>query len=330
MNIASKILNRVHVVVAVYGGPEEYELSLWESVRRGGESELTVKDVPESKDGFGKVPVLLLIGGHGVIAKAAAENPDMIEQVVSDPGKFICNYFQGKERFCFVRREQTEKPVSYLEGLGAKIISTGCFDARQDDVEAMIGECVGELYSETVTLRNAFRPSPGGSLLAQLLFHRIKMPVLAAVLALLVANFLVGKNVGEKYSTQRQEMLVLERSIGRQNDSSRIRRQIVAEFSRTLPYRYALLCDRIGSVVPPNVTLTQLGIQPRRKALEQGKRPELAEREIVVRGEAGQSGDVSAFVSDIRGLGLSDDIRLTSVDRDRETGIAVFQINITL
>lgn len=330
MGAISKILNRVNVLVTVYDNTGEYALSLWQCCKSGKAIEIGEAAEAGDPSKIKSVPAIILAGGYGVISKNIENSGDIVQQVVADPEKFMWSYSGGGERLIFVKREQLAGALENIVGKGFKTVAASCFDIRTKETEAAVADAAEEYYSRMATLRNVCRPGAAGSAMAQMLFHKLKMPVLVAVLLILVANALIGPRIGTKLAAQRQEVAALERSFGKQSESDRNRQRVLSEFGVKLPDRYAVICDKAGSAVPGNVVLTQLAVQPLTKAMEQGRKPLFAERSVVIRGEAAGPDDVSTFARSLGETGSFREIHLTSIDKDRESGKTIFRIDAGL
>lgn len=330
MGIAAKILNRINVFVTVYDNGGGYGITLWRC--RLSRSGMDVCEMALSDDAakLKRTPALLLTGGYGVITKNVADAGDAVQRITSDREKFLWTFTEGGETVSFVRRGQYSDAVKSLESVGAGVVGVQCYDAKAVTAATAAGESAKAYFKKDVTLRNILRIDDSGSTLARMAFHKIKMPVLGVILMLLVANALLSPSIGRKAAVQRREIAAMEQTLGRQSESTRNRERTIAEHSGKFPYRYALACDRIAAAVPAGIILTQLALQPLRKALEPGRKPQIAEKSVVIRGEAGVPEDVSAFLSALESTGLFAGINLTSIEKEKESGKTVFRIDISL
>ena len=108
------------------------------------------------------------------------------------------------------------------------------------------------------------------------------------------------------------------------------RTAIVADFTRRLPYRHALLLDRVASHVPPSVTLISLAVQPMLKTLEDGHDPVCAYGFLTIRGRTQDAGSVSALMGGLKSEPLLREARLEGLEQNRESGETEFKITVAL
>ena len=108
------------------------------------------------------------------------------------------------------------------------------------------------------------------------------------------------------------------------------RRAAVAEFSRRLPYRHALLLDRVASHVPPAVTLSVLAVQPISKALEDGRDPVFLIETLSIRGVTNDASTVSELMTGLRSEPPLHEARLEGLEQNRESGATEFKITVAL
>lgn len=328
MEIIRRLYGKLNIVVVRYADAENYDCRTMRYVRKGDELEMEPGNDAPGNRSKAACPAILLVCGYGVITKECREGDGIAERITSRPGDFIWSGSGENGAISFIRREQIAKAIEELGSKEIKPIAVVCCTAGEAEDEVFIREAAAACGN--ITLRNILKPGDAGSVLSMYLFRKLRMSVLAAMLALLVVNVLVDRCIGDRYSAANTELMALRRKIGRAQDESKLLSQTIAGFGHTLPYGYAAISDAIGAAVPPSVTLTHLDIQPLRKKLETGKRPDIILGEVVIRGEAARSEDVSAFVEALNDTWISGAVKLSSVERNKEGTMSLFQINMKL
>ncbi len=312
MGFTAKILGPCRVLVVNFTASDAYDLLLV----TGSEAE-SLSGLPAVKEKAGKAPLLIMACGYGVITKEVSAAPDVAAKVMAPESGYI--WARDGDRLSFVRQAQME-PFAEL-----KPLAMGCGVSPSD-----AGRFAEQYYAQNVKLRNALRPTPEGSVLALQLVRRVQMPVLCLLLTLLVANALIGPRVAGRRQAVQSEIMALERQLGKADDASRSRTQTLAEWGHIPPHGYAWLCDRAASVIPKDIFLTSLSVQPLLKTIEEGKKPNFSENEMVITGCSARSESVSGYAAALGNLHMARQVRLSSVEHDREKDVYTFRINLEL
>ncbi len=302
------------MLVVSFTDAATYELSL---VTVGDGEPEALPDIAAVRERAGKAPLLVMACGYGVITKDTASAPEITAKVMAPGSGFV--WSADGVNISFVREAQME-PFAELSPLA---VTCGASAADAEKVAV-------QYYATHVRLRELLRPSPASSALALLLARRIQLPVLGVVLLLLVLNAAVSPQVRNRREAAETEMAALQKRIGKADDTSRGRAQAVAEWGRALPRRFGWLCDRAATVLPKDITLTSLSVQPLLKNIEEGRKPLFSEREMVISGRTPRSESVSDYVTALGGLQMAQQVRLSSVEYDREKGFYNFRINLEL
>ncbi len=291
--------------------------------------EVCLLDGDTGTKSMSQYPTMLLVCGYGVIVKKSSDYSEAVQKVKAEQDTFQWNYSPDKEDILFVRQSQIEHVRETILQSGA-ILSVQCFQESGEELSHSIESHARIFFQESIKFRNIIRPTESGSLMAQLLFKKLRVPVLCCILLLLVANYFIQERVNELYSIRHYELNVVRKSKGEAEKNVRLREQAIAGYGKTLPYSYAWLCDMIGSITPEKIILTSLSFQPVMKPLENDKWPVLAEREVVITGNAANPDMITTLISALQGLKISDNVKLLSVDKARESGKSVFKIGVTL
>ena len=185
-------------------------------------------------------------------------------------------------------------------------------------------------YRDTLKWRTLLRPTPEGRMVAKAAERRLRLPVLGLMLLLLVVNTFASGSLRERRAQQRTVLSAREKKQDASQARSEQRRAAVAEFSRRLPYRHALLLDRVASHVPPAVTLSVLAVQPLSKTLEEGKDPVFVSETLSIRGVTNDASAVSELMTGLRSEPPLREARLEGLEQNRESSATEFKITVAL
>lgn len=278
-------------------------------------------------------PVLISISGYGVVTKPT-EDTAIVEKVTSDPETFAWSFSnddtdEGSATISFVRREQVEPLGQRLAANGIPFMDIRYGRAAADpDQEAL--RQAESFYRDTLKWRTLLRPTPEGRMVAKAAERRLRLPVLGVMLLLLVVDTFASGSLQERRAQQRTVLSAREKKQDASQVRSEQRRAAVAEFSRRLPYRHALLLDRAASHVPLSVTLTSLAVQPLSKTLEKGKDPVFASETLSIRGVTNDASAVSELMTGLRSEPPLREARLEGLEQNRESGATEFKITVAL
>lgn len=325
MGLLRKIYNRVNVVRINYVDKDNYLISIVHGKYKAGSWVYEDKDVADAAGIVSKYPSAVVITGYGVLSKRCAEDKVIADKVISDPGNFLFNYCSERTSVVFVRKTQIESALKDLYSKNIQVITLLCSADKMSDQDKDL--ILRDTFTRVVTYKNILLPGAVGSILALHIFNRIKIAVLAVILALLVLNAFASPKINQTHAALKAEQAALHKIAGQTAAASQKRDRTIAEFSRNIPYRYAYVLDIIGSSVPEEITLTHLSVQPLVKSLEHGKNPQVSDNKIVIRGEAERPENISLFALTLDDSGLMSSIKLVSIDRSRDNRFSVFQID---
>lgn len=278
-------------------------------------------------------PVLISVTGYGVVTKPT-ENTAIVEKVTSDPETFAWslssreNMDKRTESISFVRREQVEPLLESLSGKGVPTADIR-YAAATDDPE-WEARRQAEGFYRNLSWRTLLRSSVESRMAAKAAERRLRLPVLGVMLLLLVVNTFASGSLQERRAQLRTVLSAREKKMERSQERTAGRTAIVADFTRRLPYRHALLLDRAASHVPPSVTLTSLAVQPMLKTLEDGHDPVCAYGFLTIRGRTQDAGSVSALMGGLKSEPLLREARLEGLEQNRESGETEFKIAVAL
>ena len=329
MNLISHILSRSAVLSVHFTAPDTYVLILYR-LRQTVDSVVVERKEEVSLDRLESLkvnePMLLLFSGHGVACRVLPA-PEIVSRVKADADTFAWTEDVSEKRFVFARREQVKPLFERLDEVG--IVPVWTEYAAGDDQERVVAVAV-HFYSEQVRLRYLCRPSDESSQLLSLICRRVRLPLLGAVLALLVVNTMVYDSLKKRHAVQRTLLAAREKEHGVLQARSAEREAVAEEFLHHLPWRYAVLMDRVGSQVPEKTVLREFCIQPLDKRIETDNPMSYKSNTILIRGATKTSSDISVFVGRLRNEPFVHELKLSSIEQERDSGLWSFEISLQL
>lgn len=341
-----KMLDRITVIFAFLQQDGAIKLDVIRLVRgKNGVrveedvQEVIVGDIGEMKL---KEPTLLLVAGYGVIRKVFhAEDGDGIRRVTENENVIWERFDRddGECVICFTRRDKIISLEDELHGYRVPVIETCLWGVRSGEEvlptnrervrESAIG-LAERFYDRGITWKDLLKGGMRGDSLAALIAGKIKLVALLCLLGLLVVNYLWNTSVREKYASLQLEIASLERDVSNREKLSREMERVVREFKGNGTGRMSVVLDRIAALVPAEVNLDMLVVNPLLKGLEEGKSVVTREGSIELSGVTADPGQVTLFTGNLSSSAFARQVKLVSLDRNRETGLFNFKIWIGL
>lgn len=266
----------------------------------------------------------VVVCGHGVVTKA--DDSQITARIKADAQTFVWSTTEG--RTSFVRHERLQPLAQELAGEGIVPVQTFCTETGMDFGKAAEA-FAGQIY-DGLRWHGLVRLTPESSALAQVLVRRAALPLLGIMLCLLAANAVLSPQLDAQRQVLRAEIAERERSASNAATAGARQRELFAEFAMRPRTLRSVVCDRIARAVPERVVLTQLNIEPLVKRFETGK-PLLRRKNFaLIVGTAPAACDVSAFVQGLSELACCREVRLTSVERERDGERLTFRIETVL
>ena len=300
------ILLHYNVVIVNYERGGGYSALSYRGRYKSGEVIYSHPEIITERDKFSNsFPLLLYVCGYGVINKPE----EQASQIVSDGETFIST-LQSNGTVCFVRRSQIE-PL--LERTGNSLLNIACVGVDVDAVS--LGR---DFYLSHVNLRNMLRLDALGAQLSTQLYKKAQLPVLMAVLGVLLINFAIGGTVDKKYNENSALLITLQNAKGRQDELSKQEQDMLKEIARGINSGFAYLSDCIGLAVPESVILHNLSIQPPIRRIEEGKPYNIEMYKIIIKGNSTDAAGISLFVSQLKEIERVRNLKISSVEQNRE------------
>ena len=329
MNPAGYILNRL-ILLVIHNEASDRSSWMLYRLRRKRDKVLVEQKETIDPDKLASMklhePVLLRFSGYGIVSKTLSAS-EIVARVTADPHTFVWTEEVSTDRFVFARREQIAPALEKLSSAG--ILPVGIEYAVESD-ETEIVRSVERFGTERLHIRKLLHPTPENARLLTLFCRRLRLPLLGAVLLLLIVNTLVYGSFQDRCAVLQETIALQREKQGTMRDFSERRRQLVETFDRRLPFRHAILADRIASHVPPAVTLTSLAVQPLVRAIETEKDPVLMSGILSIKGSTADPSAVSQMIAGLKTEPFAEVMTLTRMEQNRESGMTEFEITIEL
>lgn len=326
------ILKKMFVLSAVHDG-SDWRFTLIELIRYRKKTRVKRRlsiDDPGSLKKYRKEPFVLVIGGAGVISKIFSAEDISAARISDNPDKFI-SYTEpaGGDSFklTFMRRELFDGLIRQLAPYKLSVISTRIDTHGNILIESL--EAGDDFFGKGLSLREILHPAPETNQLASVCTNKIMLPVLGGILIILSLNFFIQHNLRQEIQRQQFLLTRLNRELNSDTEQEKQRAKVVTMLLPGSKDNYSLLADRIASVVPAEITLTELTLTPLGKKIQEGKPLQAQTGKVKITGNGSSSNPVAVFADSLKSFGFVKDIKLVSLDKDR-TGNYVFEIELYL
>lgn len=333
MNLLVNILRKIHVIHAAHDG-NRFDFHLIE-MSMGKEEIKTEKCLNgmSAADFTSKkfaTPLILVISGKGVISKSYKENSEELKQITDRLDDFLFAkevIGNGIVKVTFLRRKLYEVLCKELNIESLPLIEVR-IDANNNPQEEA-KKAAEEFQISGFSIRDVFTPSIRSSKLLSLVAGKILLPALLILLAILLVNFFVQQDIASRLKEQQFLLTQVKRNTDQAEKKQGERQQILEQLVNEPGYPYAWIADRIASVVPDEIILAELNIQPLKDRIQRNKPLNVERDKVVIKGTSINSTSVTAFTDSIQGLRIFKTVQLDMLNKDRN-GNYQFTLNISL
>lgn len=333
MNILVNILKVIHVVSAVSDGRKfDFQLIEVKIGRAGIKIEKYLKDI-KLEDISGRklnTPLVLTISGKGVISKDYKENSAELKQLTEQPNDFLFaseNIGGGVLRVAFLRRKLYDVLCNELDIEKMPLVEVRIDANNNPEQEAR--KAAEEFWLSEFGIKEAFTPSMRSSNLLSLVAKKALLPLLLILLVLFLINFFVQQELSDRLKEQHSFLVQTKRNTAQVEKSLGEKQQILDHLANEAKYSYALIADRIASVVPDGITLTELNIQPLRDKVQENKTINIERNKVLIRGKSSNPALVTIFTDSLQVLSVLGSVQLIMQNRDRDDNYQ-FALNVSL
>lgn len=312
----SHILNRIALVRAEYLSDGSYQTSVC----------VVCGDVitPSEWKQIKGLLTAVVVCGCGVVTKSC--DSDVAARVKADAETFL--WSSADTRLSFMRQERLLALKAELDDRKIVPVQICCADVAED-FATTTKEHVAQIYAN-LHWKKLFRPCNESSAAAQALVRRLALPVLGVFLTLLIGNMLLSSKVNTRHQLLQSQLSAQEHTESEFKSVNARHQELLSEFATRPAVGRAVVCDRIARAVPEQVKLTALEIEPPAKRFE-AKKPFLRREGVVlIGGTAPTAADISRFTGRLSELTCCHDVRLTSVEKERDGNRLNFRIELGL
>ena len=271
------------------------------------------------------LPFMVILTGNGIVSKSVVqENDSGIRRIKENPELFWQERKpEGKTpEIVFMRKQRQEELMTVFRENGIPVVWVGL--GKKEIPDGMVADWFAKNNGPGCLWKNG----PGGELLAALLFRRWLLPFSVGILVLLVGNLSIHSRLRERYDSRQQEWDIKMKSVETERGETKKNLELFREVYGPKQKYFAGIADEIGGNVPEGMVLTELEFSPLKGKPEKGKPLEFRKQGVIVRGRAGNTGEVVLFVRRLAGLKEFRKFCMTALDQKKESANFQFEIEL--
>ena len=158
---------------------------------------------------------------------------------------------------------------------------------------------------------------------------KVSLPVLLFLIVVLLINFFVQQNIANQLQEQQIRLAQTKRNTAQVEKNLGEKQQILNQLSNEPRFSYAWIADQIASVVPDEIILTELEIQPLKDRIQENKPVNVEKNKILIKGQSLNPASVTDFTDSIQVLGAFGPVQLTMHNKDRNDHY-LFTLDVSL
>lgn len=202
-------------------------------------------------------PTILIITGDGVSSKPVTGSDPAIARIMKSPDLYVSVHTDRKSgpTVDFIRKDSISGSISPLEQKCTLIIGISVIKSKED-----MGSMITESCTQRLTFRNLHKDIPLLSCLCGQLYRRLRLPVLAAYLCALAANWLIFNNINDKIQQKRIEHAAILRNREAAAASDSRQRELERRFTGINEIAVTSIAGKIAASVPDDARLDRMSI----------------------------------------------------------------------
>lgn len=212
-------------------------------------------------------PIIAIMTGQGVI-----EKPITLSERILKSNDFY--WSKNDHTITFVRRDMLKEKIANLMFIRVTTTVT-------DDV---IEECKTTFNKEYFNLKN--------ETVLKLFRKQITPLFLAATLIILTINFFINSNIADKNSSLQQELSIKRKKSEQIRQQTDTEKKLLAEIKSERRQKISITIDKIASVIPENILLFTLSIDPLIRSPENKKPLLLSRNTLIIKGATSSSNEL--------------------------------------
>lgn len=254
---------------------------------------------------------LVVVSGDGVTRRRNDPDDPVSRRILSNGSLF--RTIQGDD-ICFVRKEEVESSLERLAKRRIHVLEVYVTDVVDED---KITGIISFVKAEKIRVGNIVRDDRLREFVAGRLFDDLRLPFLATILILLLANWLVFSSLSGKLAGARAVHNLSVRNEKAASETTERQRLLMSRLNEHVSRDLALRCDKVGASVPEDVRLTSMSAEVVKDI-----------NELHVKGEGSSARSVVTFSDALKGCGVFSDVDFVLLDQDRRTGAFVFELKL--
>lgn len=333
MSALSKFIRKISIIRASFNGSkfdfhllvisrDKDELKVIQSSENVVMADITGKNLD--------TPLILIISGKGVVTKDFRAESEESRQITNHPEEFLfASESTGEStlRITFLRRKMYDSLCHHMNIERLPVIEVRIDAGNNAELEAI--KAAEEFWTAEAGIKEIMAPSLHSSTLLSILAKQLLLPVLGILLVVLLANFLVQQNLASRLNDQQVRMSHAQKTSAQAEKISGQKQQVLNDLVSEIHYPYSWIADRIASVVPDDIVLSELEIQPLSGKIQANKPVVADENKVVVKGRCRNPESVTSLTDSIHSFGIFSSVQLNVLNRDGNNNYQ-FNIDISL
>lgn len=276
-------------------------------------------------------PAILLITGDKVISKKFSIADTSIKKITENP-ELLWNIYSSNdsEEFTiyFLRKELAEELIECLDRNYIYILEK----IVNNDEATKREQIIADFYKKSIKLLDFRQNQTQSNLLSLIIYYKIRLFLLLFFFIILLGNFLLNTRFRQEYEAVQNELYIHQRTNRQQQDNQKKKGRIQSQYESIPSRTFALLADRIGSYIPPQIVLSSLIISPLEGTgsnnVLQNKKLKFNNNSIIIKGETEIPGGVSLLTQYLDRDHLFSSVKIHSLIRDKDSSWFTFELNI--
>lgn len=321
------ILNKVNLISLHFFGDSTCRISRYFIRKNGNDTELVLTDDTGKFDLLkSKYPLLIIVSGYGVIAKAKndSNNQEIIEQVKQDEDSFIYN--EDGDCFLFARKSLIEGPLTKISP-DQVVFPIELYNANDIIPEDKLKDFANSFLCRNTSWRNFCKPSAVSDVVMEWLYKRWRLHLLVVTFILLTLSRCLQSGLTKEYESLNFQVEKLKRDSDIEKSHLQDVKHETAQFGNNRIWPLSYICDCIAASVPEQVALKSLAVFP--AELSRTKLPSFDEC-IIIEGSSTMHDSILDFVSSIEKYQFSNDVVLDFIRQEKKKDVFSFKISIKI
>lgn len=288
---------------------------------------LEINSLPKIKNNL----AVLWITGDQIVTKPYDRDDQTIKRIIKNPELiWSVESTEGNGQvLSFLRREKLTGLLQSFEKNNLVLVNTWILDhSSTSDINTKLEL----LYKSRFVSDMQERPDDLKYTLANVLFHKLLLPVLLIFLVLLLGNYFTNSYYTEQYQLT-QNVIQQNRRDNKVNASNGSKENpLVVSYNQIPGNSFALLADRIASYIPSNLSLTSMTLSPLKKNGNTKSKQELSIdfKTILLKGVVETPGSVTLLAELLETDALFSKVKVISLDKRKDSNNFEFELEITL